>query len=124
MKGCGNLIRSEQAIRIGPTLALGTVHAVVLGKNASGAAEQLKAYPVDTIHVTEDPDIDAFFIDPSVDYLEAAAKAVGPALILVPYTMIGRDLGSRLAARLDAGQTADVIDIKIDGLGGHAARCG
>jgi electron transfer flavoprotein alpha subunit len=93
----------------------GTVHAVVLGKNASGAAEQLKAYPVDTIHVAEDPDIDAFFIDPSVDYLEAAAKAVGPALILVPYTMIGRDLGSRLAARLDAGQTADVIDIKIDG---------
>jgi electron transfer flavoprotein alpha subunit len=93
----------------------GTVHAVVLGKNASGAAEQLKAYPVDTIHVTEDPDIDAFFIDPSVDYLEAAAKAVGPALILVPYTMIGRDLGSRLAARLDAGQTADVIDIKIEG---------
>ena len=56
----------------------GTVHAVVLGKNASGAAEQLKAYPVDTIHVAEDPDIDAFFIDPSVDYLEAAAKAVGP----------------------------------------------
>jgi electron transfer flavoprotein alpha subunit len=93
----------------------GTVHAVVLGKNASGAAEQLKAYPVDTIHVAEDPDIDAFFIDPSVDYLEAAAKAVGPALILVPYTMIGRDLGSRLAARLDAGQTADVIDIKIEG---------
>lgn len=93
----------------------GTVHAIVLGKNASAAAEALKAYPVDTIHVAEDPDIDAFFIDPSVDYLEAAAKAVGPALVLVPYTMIGRDLGSRLAARLDAGQTADVIDVKVDG---------
>ena len=93
----------------------GSVHAIVLGKNASGAAEQLKAYPVDKIHVAEDPDIDAFLIDPSVDYLEAAAKAVGPALVLVPYTMIGRDLGSRLAARLDAGQTADVIDIKVDG---------
>ena len=93
----------------------GSVHAIVLGKNASAAAEQLKAYAVDTIHVAEDPDIDAFFIDPSVDYLEAAAKAVGPALILLPYTMIGRDLGSRLAARLDAGQTADVIDIKVEG---------
>ena len=93
----------------------GSVHALVLGKNASAAAEQLKAYPVDTIHVTEDPDIDGFLIDPSVDYLEAAAKAVGPALILVPNTMIGRDLGSRLAARLDAGQAADVTDVKVDG---------
>jgi electron transfer flavoprotein alpha subunit len=93
----------------------GNVHAIVLGKNASAAAEQLKAYPVDTMHVSEDPDIDAFLIDPSVDYLEAAAKAVGPALVLVPFTMIGRDLGSRLAARLDAGQAADVTDVKVDG---------
>jgi len=91
----------------------GSVHALVLGKNAGTAAEALKAYPVDTIHVSEDPDIDGFLIDPSVDYLEAAAKAVGPALVLVPFTMIGRDLGSRLAARLDAGQTADVTDVVV-----------
>jgi len=92
----------------------GNVHAVVLGKGAGGAAEQLKAYPVDTIHVAEDPEIDAFLVDPSVDYLEAAAKAVGPALVLVPFTMIGRDLGSRLAARLGAGQTADVTDVTVE----------
>jgi electron transfer flavoprotein alpha subunit len=91
----------------------GSVHAIVLGKNAGAAAEALKAYPVDTIHVSEDPDIDGFLIDPSVDYLEAAAKAVGPALVLVPFTMIGRDLGSRLAARLDAGQAADVTDVSV-----------
>ena len=65
--------------------------------------------------MAEDPDIDGFLIDPSVDYLEAAARAVGPSLILVPYTMIGRDLGSRLAVRLDAGQTADVTDVSVDG---------
>ncbi len=93
----------------------GSVHAVVLGKNAGGAAEQLKGYPADTIHVTEDPDVDAYLIDPSVDYLEAVVKSLGPSLVLVPYTMIGRDVGSRLAARLGAGQTADVTDIQIDG---------
>jgi electron transfer flavoprotein alpha subunit len=92
----------------------GSVHAVVLGKNAGGAAQQLKAYPIDTIHVAEDPDIDAYLIDPSVDYLEAAARALGPSLILVPFTMIGRDLGSRLAARLGAGQNADVVDFTVD----------
>ncbi|MDQ2857434.1 MAG: electron transfer flavoprotein subunit alpha/FixB family protein [Candidatus Eremiobacteraeota bacterium] len=91
----------------------GNVHGVVLGKNAGGAAEQLKAYALDKILVSEDPDIDAFLIDPTVDYLAAAAKSAGPALILVPYTMVGRDIGSRLAARLDAGQTADVTDIVV-----------
>jgi electron transfer flavoprotein alpha subunit len=93
----------------------GSVHALVLGKHASVAVQALEAYPVDTFHVSEDPDIDAFSIDPSVDYLEAAARALGPALILVPFTMIGRDLGSRLAARLDAGQTGDVTDIVVAG---------
>ena len=92
----------------------GTVHAVVLGKNAGGAAEQLKAYPIETIHVSEDGDIDAYLVDPSVDYLEAVAKSAGPALILVPYTMIGRDVGSRLAARLDCGQNADVVDFAVE----------
>ena len=89
----------------------GAVHAVVLGKGAGAAAEQLKAYPVDKIHVAEDPEVDAFVIDPQVDYLEVVAKAAGPSLILVPYTMIGRDVGSRLAARLGAGITADIVDL-------------
>ena len=91
----------------------GALHAVVLGTGGKAAAEQLKAYPFDTLHVSEDADIEAYAVDPSVDYLEAAAKAVGPALVLVPHTMIGRDVGSRLAARLDCGQNADVVDLVV-----------
>jgi electron transfer flavoprotein alpha subunit len=91
----------------------GGVHAVVLGKGAKDVASQLKAYPIGKIHVSEDPDIDANLIDPQVDYLEAAAKATGPALILVPNTMVGRDVGSRVAARIGAGLTADVVDFSI-----------
>jgi len=91
----------------------GSLHAVVLGTGARVAAEQIKAYAFDTLHVSEDPDIEAYMVDPSVDYMEAVAREVGPSLILVPHTMIGRDIGSRLAARLDCGQTADVIDLVI-----------
>lgn len=93
----------------------GALHAVVLGTGAKAAAEALRAYPFDTIHVSEDPEIDAYAVDPSVDYLEAAAKAVGPALVLVPHTMVGRDVGSRLAARLECGQNADVTDLVVAG---------
>jgi len=91
----------------------GGVHAVVLGKGGGDVSTQLGAYPIDTIHVSEDADVDAHLIDPQVDYLEAVAKAAGPALILVPNTMVGRDVGSRVAARLGAGLTADIVDFQI-----------
>jgi electron transfer flavoprotein alpha subunit len=93
----------------------GKAHAVVLGAGADALAEQLKAYPLDAIHVATDGDVDTFLIDPQVDYLEAVAKAAGPALVLVPNTMLGRDVGSRLAARLGAGLTSDIIELVVDG---------
>lgn len=93
----------------------GKAHAVVLGAGAHAVATALAAYPLDAIHVSEDADVDAFLIDPAVDYLQAVALAVGPALILVPNTMLGRDVGSRLAARLGAGMTSDVTELGVDG---------
>lgn len=93
----------------------GKAHAVVLGAGASALAEQLKNYPLDAVHVSEDPDVDKYLLDPVVDYLEAVAKSTGPALILVPNTMLGRDVAGRIAARLNAGLTSDVTEFKLDG---------
>ena len=91
----------------------GALHAVVLGTGAAAAANAIKAYAFDKIYVSEDADIEAYMVDPSIDYMEAAARAAGPSLVLVPFTMIGRDIASRLAARLDCGQNADVTDIVV-----------
>ena len=91
----------------------GKAHAVVLGSGAASLAEQLKRYPLDTIHVSEDADVDKFLIDPVIDYVEALARNVGPSVILVPNTMYGRDVAGRLSARLGAGLTSDVTEIKV-----------
>lgn len=93
----------------------GKAAAVVVGKGSDAIVAILKNSPVDTIYVADDPDADAFLIDPMVDYLEAAAKQTGPAVVLVPNTMIGRDVGGRVAARLGAGLTADVTELHVDG---------
>ena len=93
----------------------GKAHAVIVGGGASAAAEIVKGYPVDQIHVLDDAALDGFLIDPIVDALESVAKTAGPALVLVPNTMTGRDVGSRLAARLDAGMNADATDIVVNG---------
>jgi electron transfer flavoprotein alpha subunit len=94
--------------------ALGTVvHAVVAGPQAAAVAETLKAYPVDQIHVLDDAALAKAGVDPLVDALESVARAVGPALVIVANTMIGRDVGSRFAARVDAGINADVTAIDV-----------
>jgi electron transfer flavoprotein alpha subunit len=91
----------------------GTAHAVVVGSDAAAIADVLKTYPLDTVHVLTEAGTDKL-IDPAVDALAAVAQAAGPSLILVGNTMIGRDVGSRFAARVNAGLTADVTAIAVD----------
>lgn len=93
----------------------GKAHAVVVGPGAPALAESLKAYPLDVVHVNEDPDVDRFLLDPAIDYLETVAKSVGPAVILIPNTLQGRDIAGRIAARLAAGLTSDVTALKVEG---------
>lgn len=91
----------------------GKAHAVVAGAAAAAVAESLKRYPLDQIHVLDEPAAAVHGIDPQVDALESVAKALGPSLILVANTMIGRDVGSRVAARVDAGVNADAVGITV-----------
>ncbi len=89
----------------------GKAIAVVTGPGAAQAAETLKKYPLDQIHVSEEDR----FLDGAVDALESVAKGAGSALVLVGNTMIGRDAGSRFAARVDCGINADVVEFKVEG---------
>jgi electron transfer flavoprotein alpha subunit len=93
----------------------GKAHAIVVGAGSSKLAETLKTYPLDTIHVNDDADADAFLLDPVIDYIDAAARAIGPALVLVANTLTGKDVAGRLVGRLNAGICADVTEFKIEG---------
>jgi electron transfer flavoprotein alpha subunit len=93
----------------------GKAHALVAGTAAGEAADVVARYPVDVVRVADDSSADEFLIDPIVDYAESLARETGPALILVGNTMLGRDVGSRLAARLCAGMTSDVTGLSVTG---------
>ncbi len=92
----------------------GKACAVVLGAGGAELAAQLEGYPLDVIYVTEDRDVDAFVLDPIVDYVEAAVRLAGPSLILIPNTLSGRDVAGRLSARLRAGIVADVVEVRVE----------
>lgn len=104
---------ATEARRLADALG-GKAHAVVIGAGAGALAKQLQNYPLDTIHYSEDADADKFLLDPLIDYLEAAAKSIGRCVILVPNTMLGRDVAGRIAARLEAGLTSDVTDVRVE----------
>ncbi len=92
----------------------GKAYAIALGPGASTLAETLTQYPLDAVYVNEDPEVAAFLLDPVVDYLEAAARTIGPSLVLLPNTLAGRDVAGRLVVRLKAGIAADVTEFKIE----------
>lgn len=92
----------------------GSANAVVVGGGAQRLAETLGGFGLDTIFVAEDGEADRFVVDPLVDYVESAARTLGPTLLLVGNTMLGRDVGGRWAVRLEAGMTADATDIRIE----------
>ncbi len=104
---------ATEARRIADALG-GRACAVVLGAGAAQLAEQLKSYPLDAVYVNDDRDVDTFLLDPSVDYLRAAAELVGPSLILIPNTLSGRDVAGRLMVRLGAGIVADVVEVRVE----------
>ena len=91
----------------------GATHGVIAGAGAAQAAEAVKAYGLTTLHVADGGASAEYLIDPYVDAVESVARAAGAALVLVPNTMIGRDVGSRIAARLDAGITSDATDVRV-----------
>lgn len=92
----------------------GKAVAVVLGPGCATVAESLKKYPLDLIYVNDDAAVDGFLLDPIVDYLEAATRAVGASLVLIPNTLSGRDVAGRLMVRLCAGVVADVVEIRLE----------
>ncbi|MBV8196757.1 MAG: hypothetical protein JO263_01360, partial [Candidatus Eremiobacteraeota bacterium] len=78
----------------------GKAYAVVVGGGGAQIAQQLSSYPLDGIYLNEDPQVDAFLLDPVVEYLQSAASLVGPSLILIPNTLSGRDIAGRLMVKL------------------------
>jgi electron transfer flavoprotein alpha subunit len=104
---------AAEARRLADALG-GKAHALVAGNGSEALAKQLQNHPLNTIHYTDDADVDKFLLDPVVDYLESAAKTAGPSVILVPNTMLGRDVAGRIAARLNAGLASDVTDVRVE----------
>ena len=92
--------------------------ALLFGDNAAGLASELSRYGADKVYVINDRSLIGYLPEAYTEALSTLATEQTPAVILFGATVFGRDLASRLAARLKTGLASDctALEVSDDGL--------
>ncbi len=88
--------------------------AVLLGYNVAGLTDELIHHGADKVILAEHPELKLYTTDGYTKVITDLVNSKKPEIILIGATNIGRDLGPRIAARLDTGLTADCTKLEID----------
>jgi electron transfer flavoprotein alpha subunit len=90
------------------------VHSVVLGKDASGLAEQFAKKGGGTVHLADDDLLAQYSVDASNTVIRAAIEAAGADVVLLSNTPSGWDVAPRIAAGLDAAFVSDAFAVDVE----------
>jgi electron transfer flavoprotein alpha subunit len=92
---------------------IGSPAAVVFGPDASQAVAALAEYGAADVYLVPDPRVLEHLVVPKVDALEQISRQVGDlAAVLLTASPEGKEIGARLALRLDSGFISDAIDVE------------
>jgi len=92
--------------------------ALLFGDNTAGLASELSSYGADKVYSINDRSLTGYPPEAYTETLTTLATEQTPAVILFGATVFGRDLASRLAARLKTGLASDctALEVSDDGL--------
>lgn len=93
----------------------GEVSVALLGKDVARLAEGLGAYGADKVYVVEDAQLENYIPDAYSSVLDRLIRTAEPDVVFMAHSAVGRDLAPKLAARFEAGQVSDVIDVAEEG---------
>jgi electron transfer flavoprotein alpha subunit len=92
---------------------IGSPAAVVFGPDASQAVAALAEYGAADVYLVPDPRVLEHLVVPKVDALEQISRQVGDlAAVLLTASPEGKEVGARLALRLDSGFISDAVDVE------------
>ncbi|WP_166244451.1 electron transfer flavoprotein subunit alpha/FixB family protein [Paenibacillus turpanensis] len=91
----------------------GRTAAVLIGSEVSAYSGVLAQHGADTVYIVEHADLEHYQPEAFAAALEAVMQQAKPDVLLLGHTAVGRDLAPAIAARLGAGQMADVTGIDI-----------
>jgi electron transfer flavoprotein alpha subunit len=89
------------------------VSAVVFGKDVKGLAPEFAKYGAEKVYVVEGDVFAEYNTGAYVAQMAAMISEFSPNAILFAHSFNGRDFGSRLAQKLEAGLATDVIGAEI-----------
>lgn len=91
------------------------VCAVLLGnKNINENAKELIEYGADKVYVADDSLLLNYLTEPYAEIISNLIQEKKPNIFLLGATTVGRDLASRIAAKIRTGLTADCTELSID----------
>jgi electron transfer flavoprotein alpha subunit len=94
----------------------GEVHALVAGTpGVASVAEQLGQHGADVVIAVEHPGLANFDREVVASTLAARAKSGGFRAILIGFSAQGRDIGPRVAAKLDVPIVTDIVEVSVAG---------
>ncbi len=100
----------------------GELFVVLLGSGINGLSAELAHYGANKVLIGDDEFFKNYSADAYTKTIVEIAKKTDPEIILLPASSFGKDLGPRLAARLDVGLATDCIQLKLENGRLHAVR--
>jgi electron transfer flavoprotein alpha subunit len=91
----------------------GEVWAVLLGDSAAGA--EAGKYGADKVYSAAGDEFNIYNSEIYGTALASFCKSAGPDLLLMGSTAMGKDLGPKVAAKLDCACISDAVGLKFDG---------
>lgn len=105
---------ASEGRRVADALGL-EVCAIAVGSGLTEKAAELGRYGVDRVFVRDDPALESYLAETYAPIVAELMKGLDPAVILLPASVDGKDLGSRLGAKLRVALVQDVVAIQCDG---------
>ena len=93
---------------------LGEPSAVFIGPadKAAEVAEKVKKYGAEKVYVIDDAQLKGYLVAPKAEALQQLAEKASPAAILIPSSAEGKEIGGRLAIKLESGLITDAVDVQ------------
>ena len=96
--------------------------AILLGSGVEGKANEIIKHGADKVFVVDNPRLKDFQTETYLNVLASLVKANKPEILIIGSTKNGKELASRLAARLDTGCTPDCSQLAINEQGQLVTR--
>ena len=87
---------------------------VLVGDGVCELADVAAAYGADRVYLAQAPELARYRTGPFTDVITGIINKHKPEIVLIGATGRGRDLASRIAARISAGLTADCTGLSIE----------